>query len=68
MRLDIDVKASNMLVEERLFVKVRQIDREIKLQLVKRGVLKTEVVAMYKLRIKQDLIDRKFPKREWSAP
>lgn len=32
---------------------------------MKKGVLKTEVIAEYGIRVKQDLIDRKFPKKEW---
>ncbi|CDJ43228.1 hypothetical protein, conserved [Eimeria tenella] len=62
---DIAVSGSSALVEERLFVKVRQVDKEVKMQLMKKGVLKTELIASFKVRVKQDLFDKHFPKRQW---
>ncbi|KAL8428460.1 hypothetical protein Efla_003276 [Eimeria flavescens] len=62
---EIAVMGSGADVEERLFLKVRQVDNIILLKLVKTGALKAEVVADYRVRVKQDLIDRKFPKKEW---
>lgn len=48
-----------------MFLKVRQADNLVHLRLIKRGVLKTEVIANYALRVRMDIIDKGFPKKEW---
>ncbi|KAL8270138.1 hypothetical protein Esti_005937 [Eimeria stiedai] len=64
-RGDIPVTGASAEVEERIFLKIRQVDNIVQLKLVKKGALKTQVIADCGIRVKQDLIERKFPKREW---
>ncbi|CBZ55369.1 hypothetical protein NCLIV_057920 [Neospora caninum Liverpool] len=54
-----------VILEERLMVHIRQVDKEMKLSLFKKGMLKTTRLANLVLKVKEDMIDKKFPQRTW---
>ncbi|EPR58892.1 hypothetical protein TGGT1_315160 [Toxoplasma gondii GT1] len=54
-----------VVVEERLMVHIRQVDNEVKIFLFKKGLVKTTRLANLVLKVKEDMIDKKFPKRTW---
>lgn len=52
-------------VEERLLIHVRQVDSSVSFLLYKKGLLKSELIAQLQLKVKEDLFDKQFPKRQW---
>ncbi|KEP65886.1 UNVERIFIED_CONTAM: hypothetical protein HHA_315160 [Hammondia hammondi] len=63
----VKVKGQNQraVVEERLMVHIRQVDNEVKIFLFKKGLVKTTRLANLVLKVKEDMIDKNFPKRTW---